>query len=404
MAKARKEETDMKGHIRKRGKNSWTLWVDRGRDPETRKRRQQTVTVHGTKRDAEKELRVILTKMEEGAYIKPTKLTLGEFLIQWLENYVMTNTSPRTAEGYRVIVRRHLIPNLGMVLLTQLQPSQIQGYYAKALSGEKADSNGGLSARTVLNIHKVLSEALSHAVKWQILVRNVALAVDPPRPERPETRTFTEEQARLFLQAAVATPYHELFTLALYTGKRRSELLGLHWKDTDLDLAQLSVTQTLHRLAGGGFVLREPKTAKSRRTIALPPSVCILLRQLRERQIGERLLLGLELRDDDLVFAHPDGQPLDPSTITHSFSRIIKKAGIPRIRFHDLRHTHATLMLKQGIHPKIVSERLGHSSIGITLDTYSHVMPGLQEAAALRFEEGLQEVSEQSAQGMLANG
>lgn len=394
----------MRGHIRKRGKNSWAIVVDLGRDPQTGKRRQQTATVRGTKKDAERELRALLTRLETGAYVKPTKVTVGEFLRQWLENYVMTNTSPRTAEGYWVIVKCHLLPNLGAIPLTQLQPSHIQSYYAQARKEGRANGNGGLSAQTILNVHKVLSEALTHAVKWQILIRNVALAVDPPRPARPEMVTLTEDHARVFLQAAAATSYPELFTVALYTGMRRSELLGLRWNSVDLDLAQLSVTQTLHRLASGGFVFREPKTAKSRRTIALPPLACIALRQLREWQMGERLLLGLRLRDDDLVFSQPDGKPLDPSTITHTFNRIIRRADLPHVRFHDLRHTHASLMLKQGIHPKIVSERLGHSSIGITLDTYSHVMPGLQEAAALRFQEGLQETLEQPVHKTLANG
>ena len=393
----------MKGHIKQRNKGSWTLWIDVGRDSETGKRKQQTFAVRGSKKDAEKELKATLTRIEGSAYIKPTKLTVGEFLTQWLENYVLTNTSPRTAEGYRVIIQRHLMPNLGIVSLTQLQPYHIQGYYAKTLSEGRADSNDSLSARTVRNIHKVLSEALSHAVKWQILIRNVALAVDPPRPSQSEMATFTEEQARLFLEAVAQFPYHELFTVALYTGMRRSELLGLPWKDVDLYLAQLSVTQTLHRLSSGGFVFGKPKTAKNRRTIALPPTVCILLRQLNERQIAERLLLGLRLQHDDLVFSKPDGKPLDPSTITHTFRKIVKKAGLPILRFHDLRHTHASLMLKHGIHPKIVSERLGHSSISITLDTYSHVMPGLQEAAALRFEEGLQQTAEQPVEEMLAN-
>jgi len=394
----------MKGHIRKRGKGSWSLWVDVGRDLETGKRKQQTLTVHGNKKDAERELRAVLTRIEGGAYIKPTKLTVGEFLTQWLENYVLTNTSPRTAEGYRVIIQRHLMPNLGSIPLAQLRPSHIQGYYAKALSEGRAGNNSKLSARTVRNIHKVLSEALGHGVKWQILVRNVALAIDPPRPNQSEMVTFTEEQARLFLEAVVKSRYRELFTVALYTGMRRSELLGLPWRDVDLYLAQLSVTQTLHRLSSGGFIFGKPKTAKSRRTIALPPTACILLRQLKERQIGKRLLLGLKLQDDDLVFSKPDGKPLDPSTITHTFRKIIKSAGLPSLRFHDLRHTHASLMLKQQVHPKIVSERLGHSSIGITLDTYSHVMPGLQEAAALRFEESLQQASKLLASEMLANG
>ncbi len=394
----------MKGHIKQRSKGSWTIWIDFGHDPESGKRKQQTLTVRGSKKDAERELRAVLTRIEGGAYVRPAKLTVGEFLTQWLENYAVTNTSPRTAEGYRVIIHRHLMPNFGALPLSQLHPSHIQGYYAKALSEGRADNNGKLSAQTVRNIHKVLSEALNHAVKWQILVRNVALAVDPPRPSQSEMATFTEEQARIFLEAVAESPYHELFTVALYTGMRRSELLGLPWKDVDVYLAQLSVTQTLHRLSGRGFVFGKPKTTKSRRTIALPPTVCILLRQLQERQVSERLLLGIKLQDNDLVFSKPDGKPLDPSTITHTFRKIVKSAGLPTLRFHDLRHTHASLMLKQGVHPKIVSERLGHSSIGITLDTYSHVMPGLQEAAALRFEEGLRQAPGQSVEEMLANG
>jgi len=156
----------MKGHIRQRSKGSWTIWVDHGRDTETGKRKQQTLTVRGSKKDAERELRAILTRIEGGAYTKPTKLTMGEFLTQWLETYALTNTSPRTAEGYQVIIQRHLIPNLGIIPLTQLQPSHIQCYYAKALSEGRAGNNGKLSARTIRNIHKVLSEALSHAVKW----------------------------------------------------------------------------------------------------------------------------------------------------------------------------------------------------------------------------------------------
>ncbi len=302
----------MKGHIRQRSKGSWTLLVDVGRDPDTGRRKQQTMTVRGSKKDAERELRVVLTRIEGGSYVKPTKLTVGEFLMQWMKNYVLTNTSPRTAEGYQVIIQRHLIPNLGTIPLTQLHPSYIQSYYAKALSEGKTGNNGKLSARTVRNIHKVLSEALSHAVKWQMLIRNVALAVDPPRPGRSEMATFTEEQARLFLEVVAESHYYELFTAALYTGMRRSELLGLSWKDVDLYLAQLSVTQTLHRLSGRGFIFGKPKTAKSRRTIALSPTQCIMLRQLRERQVAERLLPGLRLRDDYLVFSKPEWKPLDP--------------------------------------------------------------------------------------------
>jgi len=379
----------MKGHIRKRGENSWAIVVDLGPDPETGKRRRQWQTVKGTKRDAERVRREILHSIETGTHVKPIKMTVGQFLNQWLEDYVAINTAPKTAEGYRVIVNRHLIPNLGAILLTQLQPSHLQGYYTRALSHGRVDGKGGLSARTVLHIHRVISEALTHAAEWQMVARNIAMAVKPPRPRQPQITTLAQEEVGVFLSEAAASPYYDLFYTALYTGMRRGELLGLRWKDIDLDLAQLSVSQTIQRIPGKGFVIQEPKTGRSRRSIALSPSVCILLRQRREHQQSESILLGKAWHDDALVFGNLDGQPLDPSTLTHAFRRIVKKAAIPHIRFHDLRHTHATLMLKQGIHPKIVSERLGHSNIGITLDTYSHVMPGLQEAAARRFEEDL---------------
>lgn len=314
----------------------------------------------------------------------------------------LTNsTSAGTAEGYRIIIHRHLTPNFGAIPLAQLQPSHIQSYYAKAINNDGVCENReALSARTVTNIHKVLSEALNHAVKWQILIRNVALAVDPPRPTQQQMSTFAEEQAGRFLKSAPQSPHHELFVTALLTGLRRSELLGLSWKNVDLDMAQLSVNQTLHRLSGVGFVFTKPKTTKSRRTVALPPLLCVLLRRLKERQTGTRLLLGQQAQDDELVFSRPDGEPLDPSTVTHAFRKVTRAAGLPDLRFHDLRHTHASLMLKQGVHPKIVSGRPGHSGIGITLDTYSHVLPGLQEAAALGLEEALQ----RTTSGTLANG
>ena len=178
----------------------------------------------------------------------------------------------------------------------------------------------------------------------------------------------------------------------LYTGMRRSELLGLCWNAVDLESRTISVTTTLQRIVGKGMVATQPKTARSRRSVSLPPSAVALLRGLRTKQAEERETIGVPWHNSDYVFSRSDGSPVDPDAVTHAFSRIIKQAGLPSIRFHDLRHTHASLMLKQGVHPKVVSERLGHASVTITLDTYSHVLPGLQEAAALSFEEGLQAV------------
>jgi integrase len=376
----------MRGHIKQRSKGSWSIVVDVGRDPATGKRRQQWYTVRGTKGDAERELRERLRSLETGGYVKPQRTTVGEYLGHWVQTYATMQTSPRTAEGYRAIVGRYLIPALGGILLSQLQPQHLEKYYADALSHGRLDGKGGLSAQTVLHQHRVLSQALSQAVKQGLLARNVAEAVAAPRPGRLQMATLSSGDVPRFLDAARQTPYYVLFYAALYTGMRRGELLGLRWCDIDLGKASISVVQTLHRLSKGGFLIREPKSPHSRRLVALSPSLTELLRRHHAEQEAERVVLGRSLAGEDLVFAHSDGSPLDPSTVTHAFGKLIRKAALPHVRFHDLRHTHATLMLKGGVHPKIVSERLGHANIGITLDTYSHVVPGLQEAAALRFD------------------
>jgi len=234
--------------------------------------------------------------------------------------------------------------------------------------------------------------------------RNVAEAVDPPRVERKNLASLAPEDIPQFLEAAQDTPYSVLFYTALYTGMRLGELLGLRWCDVDLDMASLSVVQSLYKRCGVCKMI-EPKTSHSRRQIAMSPSLALLLRKHKTDQQAQRILLGKPLADSDLVFCHPDGEPLDPGVVSHTFSKVLKKAGLPHIRFHDLRHTHATLLLKAGIHPKIVSERLGHASVGITLDTYSHVLPGLQERAAERFDEMLEaRVIAESVSKMLANG
>ena len=223
-------------------------------------------------------------------------------------------------------------------------------------------------------------------MKMGLLVRNVADAVDPPRLEQRKVATLTLEDVPEFLEAAHETPYHVLFYTALYTGMRLGELLGLRWCDVDLYMACLSVTQALYKRSGVCMMVK-PKSSHSRRRIALSPSLALLLRDHKAEQQVKRMLLRASLSDSDLVFCHPDGRPLDPGVVSHTFAKVLKKAGLPHIRFHDLRHTHATLLLKAGIHPKIVSERLGHANIGITLDTYSHVLPGLQERAAERFDD-----------------
>lgn len=378
----------MRGHIRKRGKDSWTIVLSMGRDPSTGKRRQQWFTIKGTKKDAERKLSELLHQVDTGQFIKPAKITLAEFLDQWLSIYVIPNLSPKTAEGYAQIIRGHLIPGLGSIFLTELRPEHLQRYYSEKLSSGRADGKGGLSQRTVRHHHVTLHDALQSAVKWGLLGRNPADAVDAPRYQTPERRTLDEEDIHILLSAAKPTPYYALFYLALFTGMRRSELLALRWEDIDLDLSQVSVSRTLHQLRDRSIVFRAPKTAKGRRTVALPPSATLVLREHRERQNAIRDSIGKPIEEQDLVFSKPDGTPFLPDAVTHAWLKLVRRVGLAGVRFHDARHSHASLMLKAGIHPKVVQERLGHASIQITLDTYSHVAPSLQAAAAERFDEG----------------
>lgn len=200
-------------------------------------------------------------------------------------------------------------------------------------------------------------------------------------------RTWNEDDVYWFLEAAKDTPYYQLFYLALFTGMRRSELLALRWRDADFTMGQIYVNNSLHHLRDGSIVLRPTKTAKSRRMVTLPPSNTLALKEHKEKQEALRILSGTTLKEEDFVFSHIDGKPLLPNTVTHNWIKLVRRIGLTGIRLHDARHTHASLMLKQGIHPKIVQERLGHASISITLDTYTHVAPGLQEATANHFDE-----------------
>lgn len=370
----------MRGHITKRGKNSYSIAVSLGKDATTGKYKQQWVTVKGTKKDAEKRLGEILYQLDNGTFMKPSKTTVGEYLERWLQDYVWPNLAPKTAEGYEHIVRHHLIPCLGSVVLTQLKPEHLQRCYSSKLAG-------GLSPLTVRHHHTALHKALQMAVEWGLLSRNAADAVSPPRVQRTEMRIWDEDDIATFLEAAKKTPYYALFYEALFTGMRRSELLALRWCDVDLLLCQIYVTRSLHVLKGGKVVYGSPKTAKGRRMVSLSPFAVSILREHKEEQELERAMIGLELKEDDHIFCHFDGKPFLPNTVTHAWAKLVKRTGLKSIRFHDARHTHASLMLKQGAHPKVVQERLGHSSIQITLDTYSHVTPGLQEAAACRFDE-----------------
>ena len=375
----------MRGSIVKRG-GTYSIVISLGRDPTTGKFKQKWLGGFATKREAEVRLTELLREMDTGAFVLPTKRTLGEFLESWLEEYARPNLAPTTVEGYEHIVHQQLAPALGHIALAQLKPEHIQRYLAAKQKDGRQDGKGGLSVQTVRHHSMCLHGALATACKWGLLSRNPADSVTPPRSQAPEWHTLGEDDIQRLLAEAKSTSYFALFHLALFTGLRRSELLALRWADVNLPLCQLYVTRTLHCMAGRQFVYRQPKTAKGRRMVALAPSTALVLADHRRQQQELRAALGAELRDDDLLFADVEGRPLRPDTVTHAWVKIVRRLGLGPVRLHDARHTHASLLLKTGTHPKVVQERLGHSSVQMTIDLYSHIAPGLQEAAAAQFD------------------
>lgn len=374
----------MTGSIRKRekgGKTSWEVTIDEGLD-EHGKRKRRFLTIRGTKRDAQQALRRLLTDADKGLPVATAKCSLTEFLQSWLKNYAETNVGPKTLEGYKEKLRNYVIPKLGTIPLPKLSPQHIQGVYGDMTAK-------GLSPATIIQTHRILREALSHAIKWGLIARNVCDATDPPKLIRPEMKTLDEHGLQRLIGAASGAPYGAVFFLAIHTGMRRSELLGLRWKAVDLNSKTLSVVETLQRVKGKGLTVLPTKTHRSRRLIPLSPNAAALLSGLKAKRKEQLEVLGLDWDEAEHVFCYADGTPFRPDAITHAFHDLIKQSSLPSVRFHDLRHSYASLLLKSKIHPKVVSELLGHSTTTITMDVYSHVLPGLQEEAAEKFEEML---------------
>jgi integrase len=367
----------MKGSIRQQSKQTWQVTVDVGEGPDG-KRRRHFETIKGRKSDAQKRLNELLVSLDKGVYAPTGRLTVAEHLRQWLDGYVKTNCSPRTLDGYRSIIDHHLIPAMGHVPLRQLQPTVIQTYYGEAC--------GRLSARTVHHHHRVLSQSLKYAVRQGYLGRNPCDLVDPPSPRRKTMRTLTPVEVDILLLTANESSYYPIIYAALSSGLRQAELLGLRWRDIDFNTQSISVAQVLYKRQGV-CQFKEPKTEHSRRRVAMTPKLGVFLEDYRAEREALYHDLDVALALDDLVFASHDGRPVDPGVLSHAFSRLAKTAGLGNVRFHDLRHTFASLMLLRGAKPKVISEALGHASVAFTMDVYSHIIDGMQEDAMRLLDE-----------------
>ena len=379
----------MKGHIRERSPGHWAIVVEM-RDPETGRRKRKWHSFSGSKRQAQIECARLISAVKVGTYIEPSKTTFAEFLDRWLDD-VRTRVAPKTHERYAQICHKNIAPLLGAIPLAKLKPEQISEAYAKALATGRRMGNGGLAPRTVRQMHAILKSALSQAVKWEILVRNPAAAVRGPKVGRAPMQTYDLEQTAELIGAARGTRVFIPILLAVLGGLRRGEIAALRWREVDLAAAQLSVVRSAEQTRAG-VRYKEPKSGQGR-TIALSATLVAELRAHRFAQAEELLRVGKRLSEDDFVVARADGASLRPHSLGQEWVRFLaRNRALPRIRFHDLRHAHATHLLSSGVHPKVASERLGHSKVGITLDLYSHVLPNMQADAAAIVDGALRAV------------
>lgn len=365
----------MRGSVKKEG-SSWYYVFYLEKD-ENGKRRQKKKRGFTTKKDAEKALTEAINEVNKGTYLEPSKVLYKEYLDQWLMTK-KNNISAQSLKVYKSCLSKRIVPFLGNITLSKLTAIKIQ-LFISSLYDE------GLSYPTVKKHFEIIRNSLEHAVDFNMIPNNVALKVKLPKNQKKEMKVWNQEEANHFLNMSRKNSCFIVFQLALSTGMRQGEILGLRWKDIDLDKGLLYIKQTLSQ--DGRTFLTGAKTNSSIRTINLSKATISHLKDRRLVIAKEKLQYGPAYKDNDLIACTQHGTPLNPANIRRSFNRIINNARVPKIRFHDLRHTHATLLLGQGINVKVISERLGHSNIKVTLDTYSHVLPTMQEEVARKLDE-----------------
>src|SRR5581483_2750060 len=372
----------MRGSVIRRG-SKWAVVIDVGRDPSTGKRVRRWHSGFTTRKEAERAARDLLTRVENETYVDTSqgRRSVGEFLVdEWLPAKRAT-VKATTLASYRLHVNAYIVPQLGAVRLSSLRASQLNAFYADLLETGRCSAAGGLSPKTVRNVHGTLHKALDDAVRWGRIARNPAALADPPKATSPEMRIWTAHQLRAFLDHVRTDRLVAAWHLLTTTGMRRGELLGLRWVDVDLDVGCLSVRQT--RVSVDYEVsVGSPKTERATRAVALDPATIAVLREDRSRQLEDRLAWGPAWADTGLVFTREDGTEIHPQRLSQYFRRLVASSGLPTIRLHDVRHSYATALIKAGQPIKVVSQRIGHAAPTITMAIYQHVLPSDDEEAA----------------------
>lgn len=375
----------MNGSIRSRGKGTWELTIDLGRDADG-KRRRKFVSVKGSKSEAQRKLRELVSRTDKGITVATQKITFGQWLSRWMAEYVVPNTRQKTIERYQGLIEKHIAPHVGHVELTKLTPSDIQALEAKLLSD-------GMAPKGVEMVHNVISGSYKYALRMEAVWRNPSKSVTPPRITRKEVEPPEIAKVREILKLAEEEehPLFPCFHLIAYTGLRRGEALGLRHQDLNLEGGMISIFQSLVRSLQKGLIMEPTKTNAGRRLIDLDDGTVAVLRAHLGKQLLSRMELEGAYEDNGLVFPGPLGEPLKPMTLTRAFQSFAKRLGLEGAKLHDLRHFHASVMLQSGQSLLLVSKRLGHASISTTGNVYGHLLPGWQKEAANAFAKAMKE-------------
>jgi integrase len=364
----------MRGHLRERSPGHWAIVID-VRDPQNRKRKRRWHSFEGTKRQAQIECARLVSELQHGGSIEPSRITVGQFLDRFERDWLATHVTARSAERYAYALK-HVRRHLGDRSLQKLQPADLAALYAELF-------RGGLASPTIKLIHRVLHRALGQAKVWGVIRDNPAELAKPPREPDRETEMLQPDRAAELLERLRGRPFYMLASLALATGMRRNEMLALRWQDIDLDAGRLTVEQALEQTAAHGIRVKAPKTRHGRRTISLPVHIVTELRQHWREQQELRLAMGLgKAPDDTPVFATPDGGYMNQGTVTRQWTEQVAAIGMPGVKLHSLRHTHASMLIAGGVDVLTVSRRLGHASPTITLNVYGHLIHGGDDRAA----------------------
>ena len=356
------------------------------------KRRTKTLRAGRTKREAEEALSKALAEIDQGTYLKPARQTVSQYLEQWLSDCARTTVGGRTFHRYSELIRLDVLPTLGQLQLQSLRGSHLQSLYNKLLESGRADGKGGLSPQTVISVHRVLHKSLEQAKRWHLISSNPVDDVDPPRAVHHEMKTWDGDQVVTALESAEGRWIYMPLLLALGTGMRAGELLGLKWDDINLSVGVLicrRAAAVADNRASTPIEFKTPKSGLSRQ-ISLPAVLVDALKQHYKNQCQERETLGLALTNDDLVISYPDGKPMRSDGLLKRFQTFLISAGLPAITWHQLRHTHCSLLLMDGTSMKVVSERLGHSRTTVTMNTYAHIYKPMHDSAALSIGKHLQ--------------